>query len=164
MLVRVVIDTNNSVLQCDFLGGPDLDYGPNDATPDLPEEEMTVATAEFIKKLCDETATEQQRHLLESKTRGQHENRLWREARRNYLTSSNFGALIKRKKQTPCHNLVKRLLYSKELKTAAITYGRIHEKVAIERQCAMKNVSVEDCGLFVDAECAYLAASPDGYV
>lgn len=125
---------------------------------------LKIACEAFTKKLCDTTATPQQRQLLEIETRGQHENRKWRETRNNYLTASNFGAVVKRRKQTPCHNLVKKLLYAKEVNTAAVTYGRINEKVAIEKYCVTRGVTVDTCGMFVDVHCPYLAASPDGCI
>lgn len=80
------------------------------------------------------------------------------------LTASNFGSVVKRREQTPCHNLVKRLLYSRELSTAAVLFGRVHEKNAIEDYEKLTGVTVEPCGLFISKETPFLGASPDGLV
>ncbi len=101
---------------------------------------------------------------MERDTVGQHDNGLWVEARRDRLTASNFGAVIKRKDSTPCHNLVKRLLYPRELHTKAVMHGRLYEPVALAYYERTTNTKVEPAGIFVDAERPYLGASPDGLI
>lgn len=144
--------------------GPDSDYGPNAACPDMSPEQMIAASEDFLAKLQENVCSVEQRDQLEVQTRGQHLNSKWREIRRNYLTASNFGAVINRRNKTPCHNLVKSILYRGDINTAAITYGRINEKLAIEKYAAIQNVTVQPCGIFVDLDHPYLGASPDGVI
>lgn len=145
--------------------GPDIHYGPEAAQPDIAEEELKLKKEQFLAKLKEKISTEDKRKRIEEQTRGQHENRMWHELRLNYLTASTFGTVIKRKSSTPCHNLVKRLLYNKkELNTAAVIFGREKEKVAIKMYEEEMHCVVVNCGLFIDEKNPFLAASPDGLV
>lgn len=95
-------------------------------------------------------------------TKEQFDCELYKFERRNRLTSSNFGAVLKRRRSTSCHGLVKQILYAGNFQTEATVYGKIMEataKIWLEKQL---NVTVEKSGLFVDKENGCLAASPDG--
>jgi len=48
------------------------------------------------------------------------------------LTASNFGAVIKRRTSIPPHNLLKKILYSKNVETPAINYGKTNEKLVFD--------------------------------
>ncbi|KAF5277510.1 hypothetical protein FQR65_LT15983 [Abscondita terminalis] len=87
--------------------GPDKEYGPEAAKPNMTVAELSETSQKFLDILRDQVIRNELRHQLETNTRGQHENQLWRELRRNYLTAFNFGVVIKRRKNTACHNLVK---------------------------------------------------------
>lgn len=143
---------------------PDENYGMQSTTPDINEIEMKSKCEEMVSKLKAEVDSAEKRALLQRQTTGQHENELWRESRMNRLTASNFGKVCKRKETTLCHNLVKRLLYSQELTSKAILYGRTNEITAIRKYEQQKSVTVERCGLFVTESDPYLGASPDGLV
>lgn len=145
--------------------GPDSNYGPNAAEPDISENDMTERKAAFLEKLKNRVSTPECLQEIEEKTRGQHDSHYWRELRTDYLTASNFGSVVKRKLKTPCHNLVKNLLYrAKELNTPGIIYGRLNEKKAIEKYEMTTGVSVKRCGFFIDPDHPFLGASPDGLV
>lgn len=147
-------------------GGPDKNYGDNDSLqmPDIPQEELESRCEELLSRLHEESGTKTKRDNIEAATRGQHDNEKWHEFRMNRLTASNFGAVVRRHDFTPCHNLVRNLLYPKELNTPAILYGRVNESVALERYSAEKGVKVTACGIFISGDEPYLAASPDGLV
>nr|CAI5863127.1 unnamed protein product [Callosobruchus analis] len=156
--VRKVRKANSS-------GAPDKHYGPDAAQEDIDTFEMKRKCSDFIRNLAARVSSQSKVDDIEIMTRGQHINEKWREMRRDYLTASNFGKVVKRRTATPCHNLVKQLLYrTNDLQTPAIIYGRIHEKTASEMYEKEMGVSVEECGLFIPAEHPYLAASPDGLV
>lgn len=142
--------------------GPDKDYGPECAKPDMPDDLLGQKMAEILHKL-------QQRALeakdIEIKTRGQHDNALWRELRTEYLTSSNFGTVVKMKKTTHPHNFIRKMLYpTGEIRTPSILYGRTNERTAIRLYEEQQQVEVQPCGLFIDTEYPFLASSPDGIV
>lgn len=98
---------------------------------------------------------------IETATRLQHESTLWREERRKLLTASNFAAVCKRLPHTKCDKLVTKLLYSDEVDSASLKYGRENEAAARE-ELQSSGLPIEECGLFIDREHPFLAASPDG--
>ena len=100
--------------------------------------------------------------FLGAATIGQFGNTIYELERCKRLTASNFGAVIKRKLHTPCHNLVKRILYPAELCTSGVLYGKQKEAAAVKSFETMKQMQVTPAGLFVDIDHGYLAASPDG--
>ncbi|KAK4880364.1 hypothetical protein RN001_008510 [Aquatica leii] len=144
--------------------GPDMHYGLQCSEPDMPHDQLEQKCKIYLQKLQERFTSHEDQQQIEKETRGQHENIKWREIRQNCLTASNFGTVIKRRPSTHCHNLVKRLLYGKELNTASIIYGRTHECEAIKKYETVKGVKVTRCGIFVDIDYPYLAASPDGLV
>lgn len=139
----------------------DKDYGPSATEPDVSEEELEIRKKSVLE-LLELDARESEK--LEQDTIGQHNNSLWEEKRKNRLTASKFGQIVKRKDHTPCHNLVKNLLYPKNLNSAAVVFGRLHEKEAISKYEEEHNVVVKECGLFIDNVYPFLGASPDGLV
>ncbi|KAH7980339.1 hypothetical protein HPB49_015143 [Dermacentor silvarum] len=80
------------------------------------------------------------------------------------LTASNFHAVCTRNDSTPCDALVKRLLHPKSFTTSATEHGKQHESVALQLYATENETVVQPCGLFVDLEHGFLAASPDGLV
>lgn len=141
--------------------GCDKDYGPTPTEPDVPEEELQKRMKSVLENLNQDVI---EREKLQQDTIGQHNNSLWEEKRKNRITASKFGQIVKRLDHTPCHNLVKSLLYPKNLNSAAVVFGRLHEKDAIMKYQEIQNVDVKECGLFVDRFRPFLGATPDGLV
>lgn len=106
---------------------------------------------------------EKTQQYLEQMTVGQSENNQWFKARKNRLTASNFGAVCKRRPTTKYTPLIKKILYSEEIHSYAIQHGKINESEAI-RTYEKKGIEVRSCGLFVDMQYGFLAASPDGLI
>ncbi|XP_063222664.1 uncharacterized protein LOC134531069 [Bacillus rossius redtenbacheri] len=147
-------------------GGPDRHYGNEELMldPDVSEEEMISRCDQLLLKVKEEAESKEKRDCVEIATRGQHDNEKWYEYRMNRLTASNFGTVILRRDYTPCHNLVRNLLFPKELNTASVMYGRVHEPEALSRYSSEKGVVVNRCGLFIYENLPFLAATPDGIV
>lgn len=70
--------------------------------------------------------------------------------------------MVKRRKTTPCHNLVKDILYQKSFNTAGTEYGRSKECVAIAKLQEKLGLKVEKAGFFVYSKNGCFGASPDG--
>lgn len=136
----------------------DPHYGENAQRPDLGEDEYKMKTEEFLNSL---KKTEEEVKIIEANTRLQQESTLWREERRRLLTASNFAQVCKRLPHTSCDKLVTRLLYSNEIDVHSLRYGRENEAVAIQELRAA-GMDISECGLFIDMELPYLAATPDG--
>lgn len=139
----------------------DLEYGPLTIEPDVPEDILKDKMRDTLDALKEDAANWEQ---IERETVGQHNNPVWLEKRLNRLTASKFGSVINRKDQTPCHHLVKDILYPKELNTKSVVFGRMHEKDAIQKYEERNGVEVKECGLFCSIDFPYLGASPDGLV
>lgn len=141
--------------------GYDNEYGPLATEPDLDEEELGAKMDVVLNKLAEESKNAKE---LERQTVGQHNNPLWRERRLDRVTASIFGQVVKRRDHTPCHNLVKSVLFKKDLNSEEVAFGRLNEKTAIERYAHDSGNIVEDCGIFVSQDYPFLGASPDGLV
>lgn len=100
---------------------------------------------------------------IEAQTRLQGGSDLWRNLRRNLLTASNFGTVCKRLPFTRCDSLVTRLLYGDQLDAFSLVYGREKEVIAIS-QLKKMGLEITKCGLFIDKDLPYLAATPDGLI
>lgn len=88
----------------------------------------------------------------------------WREARKNILTSSNFGRMIKRREKTPCHNIIKELMHGRELHNKYVIYGRQKEVEAIKIYEELTHATVAESGLILSAEHPFLGTSLGGLV
>ncbi|XP_070525083.1 uncharacterized protein [Cardiocondyla obscurior] len=121
---------------------------------------------EQLKRSHNEMLIEQQREreVLKCATRGQHENPEWHIVRRNLLTASNFGKVCSRRETTLCKNLVKAILYPPQLTNAAIEWGKEKEMIARKQLQTELGVDITECGMFIDKDIPYLAASPDGII
>lgn len=104
----------------------------------------------------------EQRDYILKNSIGQFGNIFYEAERSNRLTASLFGKIVKRRPWTPCHTDVKLILYPANFFSDAIEYGKIHEKIAIQRFEILTGIKVVPSGLFVDLIYGFLGASPDG--
>ncbi|KAH7959070.1 hypothetical protein HPB49_008019 [Dermacentor silvarum] len=136
-------------------------YGPNCQKPDM---SAVIPSVNTEKQLQDLQVDESKQAWIEAETRGQASSHEWHEQRKLRLTASNFHAVCTRKDSTPCDALVKRLLHPKSFTTSATEHGKQHESVALQLYATENETVIQPCGLFVDLEHGFLAASPDGLV
>lgn len=106
--------------------------------------------------------------LIEKDTRGQSTKPKWFEARRTRITASNIKTIFtamqtSRKKNQDCSVMPARSNFEqKDLsKIPAIAWGKSKEREALEMFQATTSRQFRECGLFVDSNRNYLAASPD---
>lgn len=136
-------------------------YGDNALKPDMSENEFNIEKNELLDSLKKMAI---QREVIERETIKQSSCNNWYEIRRKLLTASNFGNIINRRPDTGCENLIKNLLYTTDVDTTAMEYGRNHEKEA--KICLEKllNIEIMDCGLFINEFKYFLVATPDGLI
>lgn len=104
--------------------------------------------------------SDEERAQLERITVLQADSGFWLEERRKLLTSSSFHSVCTRKPTTSCGPLVKRLLYSNAvLNVAPINHGKKFEKAALLQLEKQENISIRECGLFVDKDFHFLGKS-----
>lgn len=137
------------------------DYGEFCQKIDMDEETFNNEKTIMLSSL--QVDNQLQEHI-QKVTVGQAENDQWFEQRKNRLTASNFGAVCKRRSTTKYTSIIQKILYNDEVHTFAIQHGKINEPEAIRKYEEQTSSKVSPCGLFVDKEYGFLAASPDGIV
>ncbi|XP_062588918.1 uncharacterized protein LOC134250551 isoform X2 [Saccostrea cucullata] len=110
--------------------------------------------------------TMQDAEKIEKETVGQANCETWFKERRERLTASQFGKICKRKKAVndaflkdifPASN--------KNFSTSATRYGQGNENAAKKKYLeSFQERHIHDCGLVINPDFPYLAASPDGKV
>ncbi|KAI1893854.1 hypothetical protein AGOR_G00127950 [Albula goreensis] len=113
---------------------------------------------------------------VERQTRGQRQNPKWFSWRRNRITASiahqvSHSRFVNGRSSTPPASYLGSITGERRgIVTRAMAWGNDNEaKVAqeyqeLKSQLLGRPVQVQDCGLFIHPECAWLAASPDGIV
>lgn len=135
----------------------DPSYGDASEKPDLTAEEYQEKKQNFISSL---KFTKVQKDNILKDTFLQHLSQMWIEERRKRLTASNFGAICNKLPHTKCDNIIKTLLYN-NIDNESMKYGRRHERDAIT-ELESQGITVQPCGLFIDEDFDFLAATPDG--
>ncbi|KAL0894185.1 hypothetical protein ABMA27_014210 [Loxostege sticticalis] len=145
-----------------FYKGEDANYGSNCEKEDKPPELLEIEKRDFLKNL---ERSEGERKRIERETVLQSSCSEWLQLRKVLLTASNFGQVIKRRKNLSCCNLVKNLSYKKNISNIiSIRHGRDNEKIALQQLSDQQNVKIDKCGLFIDQEYPFLGATPDGLI
>lgn len=137
-------------------------YGEDCSKPDLDEDMMAESKKAFLQNL---QKNNEEREKIMNETVLQSGSSEWLELRRNILTASNFGRVIKRRMDVSCQNMVKDILYKKSIDhVKSIKHGRDNEKLALEQLSQQEKVEIHPCGLYIDPDVPYLGASPDGII
>lgn len=90
---------------------------------------------------------------------------LWLEERRKLLTASNFHAVCRRRATTSCVNLVRNILYFKEILNApSLNHGKKYEDIAHKQLAKQLQCEISTCGMFLNETHPFLGASPDGII
>lgn len=138
------------------------DYGANCAAPDMIPDVLERAKKDFLENLATLTSDKER---IEKETKLQRDCSDWLELRKNMVTASNFGKIIKKRQNTSSANLVKNLLYSENIShVASIAHGVENEKLALQQLEQQEKIIIEPCGLFVDRKYAFIGATPDGII
>ena len=130
----------------------------------LPTDDLNVLfTVQIITLFITMQVTQDQADNIQIATIGQATCTLWFDERKNRVTASKVKRISDLMPTTSRKATVKEVLYSKDISTkAAIAYGIAHEDEARNDLQTTHDVDVELCGLFVNVEHPWLAASPDG--
>ncbi|XP_060881742.1 uncharacterized protein LOC132953238 [Metopolophium dirhodum] len=79
-------------------------------------------------------------------------------------TASRFGQICKMRANTSCKNTVYNILYAPTAQSKSLKYGREVEDIARKKAELIIKKKIEICGLIIDPNDPYLAASPDGLI
>lgn len=99
--------------------------------------------------------------LIESETRGQMNNKNWKNHRLVRLTASKFHTIC-HLRGTNKENYASQMLSPRTFSSKATNHGIINEEVALQQYMEDTGLQVVKCGLFISTERPYLGASPDG--
>lgn len=123
------------------------EYGKNSAAPDMNEEVFKKANRDYLQNLNDLTKNRQK---IEIDTRLQRDSNEWLDIRKNMITASTFGKIVKRRTNTSSANLVKNILYSKNMShVTSIAHGIENEKLALQQLEQQENIKIKPCGIFI---------------
>ena len=144
---------------------PEPDFMFSDKT-DISSENCRTVFTDFVCKL---SCTEEEIFQTQNATCLQSKCSLWHTARAGRLTSSYFGDICKRKKDTAPESLVRSILDYTTFSNKHTKWGLSHEPAARRRYVEhMKkthpHIKVQPCGLIINKEKTFLACSPDGLV
>lgn len=129
--------------------------------------------SEFFESYFDKlNLSEENCDTIECMTRQQSKSVLWKTARHERITSSNFGRIVKRKSSTCApESLLKDLCGYRTFTNQFVEYGRKHEPAArrtyicqMKRDLGHPGIIVQQSGLTVNPKYPHLGASPDGLV
>lgn len=109
--------------------------------------------------------SQEKAELLERNTNGQVTDPEWHNQRKDRLTASQMGIIIKRKK-TPTQSFLNTIFKNKPIYSKSLSYGRANEIKAKSKYLdfKQKSIHIHDCGLIVNPEFPFLGATPDGKV
>lgn len=153
---RALFKTSGKYRRKTVGGGPDENYGLAQPLDTLSDKEIEARKTEFIRSI---TLSVLDKNKLEIATRSQANEQSWFIERRNRLTASNFGRVCKMRSNTSCKNTVYDILYSNP-QTNAMEYGKLSEDKALKELEGLIKKPIQKCGLFIDDDIPYLAATP----
>ncbi|XP_034535244.1 uncharacterized protein LOC117809835 [Notolabrus celidotus] len=148
-------------------GPPQRPVQHSDGTPPTPDQVSLDLEVRLDRRVIEE---------VETLTRGQRTNQDWFAWRKNRITASVAHRIahcrfVNGKSQAPPTSYLAAITgEGPRIQTRAMSWGVQREAEAVQRYQELKSdelgrsVLVQDCGLFIDAQRSWLAASPDGIV
>ncbi|CAH2088145.1 unnamed protein product [Euphydryas editha] len=124
------------------------------------EDIYEMAKQSFLKNL---EKTQFERSQIERSTILQRDSSEWLELRRNLLTASNFGKVIKRRPTTSA-SIIKTLLHKNNISQVGSIKHGVYNEATLNQLAIQEGVQISPCGLFIDSEIPFLAATPDGII
>ena len=109
----------------------------------------------------DLAITHSEASKLEKLTRNQSEDQKWHEERKKRITASNFGVVMKRKKDVNT-TFLKNTIRKNEFFSSSTSYGKANENVAKQIYIKKTGNHLHDIGLIVNPSLPFLGATPDG--
>lgn len=150
-----------------ILNVPNIDFVKENSNIGDDENINADFVAKYVNSIVEnETITPEDINNIESATKLQSEDDLWKQLHGCKMTASNFGRIVKCSR---CPNgLVKAMLYDRP-SSKYLQYGKDHEQDAIDmytKLCSTRheNIQVEKSGIFMSTQRPGYGASLDGIV
>lgn len=159
---RRTIMKQNKIFRTPFCrnkeSGPGPGYGVRCQRPDMSDENFKNEKRILLEKLGQH---QKNRITVEESTRDKQKCSLWNAIVPKIILSRDFGSICKARAFV---SHVKELTQRKPVETKAIRHQNESQPVAILQLAKQENLSIRECGLYIDQECIFLAASPTGIV
>ncbi|GBP12606.1 hypothetical protein EVAR_10265_1 [Eumeta japonica] len=111
------------------------DYGAMSITPHMTPNELNIVKELFFLNLKQLSSDKEK---IQQSTSNQRNSNDWIELRKNMVTASNFGTVVKRRKTSSKAKFVQNISYKSNLRNiAAIAHGMENEQLALQ-QLAMQ--------------------------
>lgn len=133
-------------------------------------ESLSIPELISVAETVDITVAENEADTVELLTRGQSSNKAWYHLRAGRVTGSNFKEVCCTDSEKPSVSLLRRICYPSEcrVKVPATEWGVLKETAAVAKYkqflTSHKDVTVEKCGLVINADFAFMGASTDAFV
>ena len=114
--------------------------------------------------ICFKQVSQRDIARIEQTSTKQYLSKVWHQEREWRLTASRFGDICRATDRRDKLKLCASIYRPAKLKNPAVLHGHQHEAVARQTFKRKMGCSVHTCGLFIDSENNYLAATPDGIV
>ncbi|XP_014675880.1 PREDICTED: uncharacterized protein LOC106815870 [Priapulus caudatus] len=118
----------------------------------------------FLRKSKLKEISDDEINKIEENTRDQSASKLWKAERSKRITASRFGSINKATARQNSKLLAASIIGQRSLTTRYTSHGIKYESVAVKNFEKASGLLVKRCGLFVDKEYPFLAATPDGVV
>lgn len=135
-------------------------YGAGHEDIDFTPHALELAKKRFMERLGEK---QNDRVNVEVQTRGKIHNQDWIANRKNLLTPSYFGRILNVNSRKSYTKIVEDILYKNEkfANTAEVRHQRMFEMEALQIFSDLYGSDgIADCGLFIDADLAFLGTSP----
>lgn len=133
-------------------------YGPNCQKDDLSVEDFEIEKGIFLERL---DYYHKNRTSVEENTKEKNRSSLWNEIARNIIPSKDFGSVCKGR-AFATH--VKDLTQAQYGETKAMKHQNQSLSVAVQQLAKEQNMTIQECGLYIDDDHKFLATSPSGIV
>lgn len=131
-------------------------YGANCETTDLSAADFENEKKIFLDKLKQ---NHENRNTIEEQTRTKERNALLQRITSTVLMDSNFGSVCKSRVMT---KQVKNICKQMVSQNKATKHNNESQPIAKKQLEKEQQISIRDCGVYIDKEIMYLAASPSG--
>lgn len=153
---------------------PPSDESSDDDSSSIPTMQQAVQGQDHFKNIEEHLKSvfnDKVIREIEVSTRGQSDNEDWYEHRQGRITASVFSSIMHFRFTDKPENYILKMIMSKrsEANAPSLSFGKNHEPIARnlyfqKAKMDHRSLTVDQCGLFIDKDCPYIGASPDGVV
>lgn len=116
----------------------------------------------ILEDLLLKNVSQEKIEQVEIQTRQQDKSPEWHKYRSCRATASLFYTITHAR--TGQKHILEKIMHPKDTNTKAITHGKIYEEITKIQYESEFGINIQKCGLFINKDYPFLAASPDGLI